>query len=524
MTKKDLNNWIMYHEIQKLTRLGFSNAKIARHLVMDARTVIKYQNMSEEEYEQYLLRSSNRKKILSTYESFVANKLSIFQDTSTAQIHDWLKEAHADFQEVSPRTVYNFVMFVRQKHNIPFVPTTREYFPIEELPYGEQAQVDFGEYNMRLSNGKRKKVRFFAMVLSRSRMKYIWFIDKPFTAAAVALAHENAFSFFSGIPTTIVYDLDRTMVVDENLGDVILTATFKQYTRSRSFKLHFCRKADPESKGKIENVVQYVKKNFLYNRLYSDLETLNTQAIAWLGRTANHLLHNYTKKVPELEFILEKEHLNPYTPMTVVDKEHKMYSPRKDNTINYKSNFYTVPMGTYTGDGVQVIVKENKGAVEIYSIDNKLICTHKLSWLTGQTISNTNHKRDTSKSLNEMMQQVSNCFSDQNRAMDYLLQIKKKLPRYTRDNLQVILKSLTGVDKETADKTLDFCAENNVLNGHQWKEVLQVFLHEPLSSIPEYEVKPLNESNFKKVNQIPQTSNIEDYENIINPVCRPGRQ
>jgi hypothetical protein len=37
MTKKDLNNWIMYHEIQKLNRLGFSNAKIARHLAMDAR-------------------------------------------------------------------------------------------------------------------------------------------------------------------------------------------------------------------------------------------------------------------------------------------------------------------------------------------------------------------------------------------------------------------------------------------------------------------------------------------------------
>jgi len=156
-------------------------------------------------------------------------------------------------------------MYVRQRHNIPFVRASREYFPIEELPYGEQAQVDFGEYNMRLSNGKRKKVRFFVMVLSRSRMKYIWFLGKPFTAETVAKAHENAFEFFGGIPNTIVYDQDRTMVVDENLGDVILTTIFKRYTKSRSFKLHFCRKSDPESKGKVENVVQYVKKNFLYN-------------------------------------------------------------------------------------------------------------------------------------------------------------------------------------------------------------------------------------------------------------------
>lgn len=76
------------------------------------------------------------------------------------------------------------------------------------------------------------------MVLSRSRMKYIWFIDKLFTAQSVCQDHENAFSFFSGIPQTLVYDQDRTMIVDENMGDIILTSTFKQYTRSRSFDLH----------------------------------------------------------------------------------------------------------------------------------------------------------------------------------------------------------------------------------------------------------------------------------------------
>ena len=517
MTKNDLNNWIMYYEIQKLTRLGFSNAKIARHLVMDTRTVRKYQNMDEQEYEQHLLKSSTRKKILSAYERFVTDKLSLFPDTSAAQIHDWLKESHSGFVEVSPRTVYNFVAFVRQKHNIPFIPPVREYFPVEELPYGQQAQVDFGEYNMRLSSGKRKKVKFFVMVLSRSRMKYVWFLDKPFTAANVAEAHENAFDFFSGIPQTIVYDQDRTMVVNENLGDIILTATFKQYTKSRSFKMHFCRKADPESKGKVENAVQYVKKNFLYNRLYSDLQTLNEQAMAWLDRTANHLPHNYTKKSPASEFMIEKQYLNPYSPMTIENKEQKTYSLRKNNTINYHGNFYTVPAGTYTRPGEKVIVKQNNGVIEIYSVNNKLICTHKLSLLTGQTISNTNHKRDTSKSLDEMMQKAAGYFSDNNMAMDYFMKIKKKLPRYTRDNLQVILKSLTSIEKETADKTLSFCQQNNVFNANEWKDVLQTFLHESLNEIPEEsQVKPLNESNFEKINQMPQVSNIEDYEKIIN--------
>jgi len=48
MTTKDLNNWNMYHEIHKLERLGFSKPKIARYLVIDARTGNKYLQITEE--------------------------------------------------------------------------------------------------------------------------------------------------------------------------------------------------------------------------------------------------------------------------------------------------------------------------------------------------------------------------------------------------------------------------------------------------------------------------------------------
>jgi hypothetical protein len=49
MNEKDINNWIMYHEIHKLSRMGFSSPKIARYVVMDSRTVRKYLNMTEQE-------------------------------------------------------------------------------------------------------------------------------------------------------------------------------------------------------------------------------------------------------------------------------------------------------------------------------------------------------------------------------------------------------------------------------------------------------------------------------------------
>jgi hypothetical protein len=367
---------------------------------------------------------------------------------------------------------------------------------------------------MRLVNGKRKRISFFAIVLSRSRMKYIWFWDSPYTARDVCEAHEKAFAFYGGIPQTVVYDQDRTMVVDENIGDIILTATFKQYTRSRSFKLHFCRKADPESKGKVENVVQYVKKNFLYNRSYWDMDTLNTEASSWLARTANALAHNFTKKVPQEEYYIEKEYLDPYTPLTIENKETKAYHVRKTNVIAYKSNFYSVPMGTYKGTGTQVIVKEKDNVLEIYSTDQELICTHRISSGKGQFIANTNHKRDTSKSLEQMLLLAISYFSKEDMAAQYLQKINRKLPRYIRDHLQVILRALGRCDKQAADNALDFCLENDILNGYDFEQVL--FVEAPRTTPLKTEIRLLDKNNLEKANQIPEKSDLKDYETIIN--------
>ncbi|WP_010424389.1 integrase catalytic subunit [Anaerophaga thermohalophila] len=134
MNDKNVNHWNMYHEIHKLSQMGFSNAKIARYVVMDSRTVRKYLKMSEDEYEDFLIKNQYHHKILNPYEDFVRRKLSQFPETSSAQIFDWLKERYPDLPEVSVRTAYNFTMFVRQKHNIPLAVNPREYQAVEDLP------------------------------------------------------------------------------------------------------------------------------------------------------------------------------------------------------------------------------------------------------------------------------------------------------------------------------------------------------------------------------------------------------
>lgn len=268
-----LNKLMIYYEVHRLDREGFSVAKIADYLGMNWRTAKRLLNLSEDEFDQELAKPKGRKKTLEGYTKFVKGKLEAHPDTSAAQMHDWLKEHHQDFPGVSQKTIFNFVHSVRTTYNILKTEVVREYAMVPELAYGMQGQIDFGFYNMTTTLGKTRKVQFFTFVLSRSRYKYVLFQDNPFTTEEVILAHELAFEYMGGCPKELVYDQDRLFMVSENMGDLILTTEFRAYVKQRSFITHFCRKSDPESKGKVENVVGYVKKNFLYNRSYKDLET-----------------------------------------------------------------------------------------------------------------------------------------------------------------------------------------------------------------------------------------------------------
>ena len=114
-----LSKWIMYYEIHRMNLEDYSVSKISRGLLLNRRTVTSYLSMSESQYELFLINQCKRKKELQPYEDFVKTRLEKYQDTSASQMHDWLKEKHLDFLYISPKTVYKFVMWVRQKHNLP---------------------------------------------------------------------------------------------------------------------------------------------------------------------------------------------------------------------------------------------------------------------------------------------------------------------------------------------------------------------------------------------------------------------
>lgn len=123
-----LTKVMIYHQVHQMTRDGFSIAYISQFLGLNWRTVKRLVSIEDDrDYERILQDSGDRNRLLQPYEDFVKLKLEQFRDTSSAQMHNWLKEHFKDFPYASPKTVFNFVASVRQKYHLPKIESVRVY-------------------------------------------------------------------------------------------------------------------------------------------------------------------------------------------------------------------------------------------------------------------------------------------------------------------------------------------------------------------------------------------------------------
>lgn len=503
----------MYHQLHYHSRNGMTPPQIASFMVMDTRTVKKFLAMSEKQYEDFQQQLTTRTKKLAPYEDYVKHRLELCLEASSAQVHDWLKEHYPDFPGVSIKSVYNFVLYVRNKYQLLKIFDTRAYNQVEQLPYGQQGQVDFGEYNMTDVDGRRKKVYFFAIVLSRSRFKFVIFNEHPFTAETAIAAHEAAFAFLGGYPGELVYDQDKVFLTDENKGDLIFTEAFRAYLQSRPFKVHFCRKSDPQSKGKIENVIKYVKYNFLRGRCYHDIPRLNEQAIDWLHRTANAKVHAATLKIPALEWELERVCLIPLKQPFAIVRNNPVYNVTKDNVIHFKGCTYSVPDNTFQKPKTEVVVRQQDNLVVICNMAGQEIARHGLSLLKGQQVRNNNHKRDHSKKVKELIAGAITLFSDQEKALGYLENIHNQMPRYARDQIGMVVSAGKKYTTQQMDQTLTYCIENNLPRAADFEPVLLSISQQ--MATPQVLNKGVHRLQNPKYKIQPHTSSISDYKQIL---------
>ncbi|MGM0122898.1 hypothetical protein IGI37_000264 [Enterococcus sp. AZ194] len=333
----------MYAKIKQLSEGGISQRKISETLGISRNTVKRYLKMDSEEMSVWIASTKQRKQKLDIHRTLILSWLRESPSLSASQIHDWLEERH--ITGIAESTLRRYVAALRADYQLVKKTKTRIYEAIPDPPMGEQAQLDFGEAWVVDAKGNRKKIYVIALVLSHSRYKYMEWWDHHYTATDVVEAHERAFNFFGGQPKTIVYDQDRTIFVDENVGDIVFTEVFEAYRQSQKFRIHACRSYDPESKGRIENVIGFIKKNFANERLYTTLEQWNKEALAWLERKGNGKQHNTTKKIPTEVFKEEQKKLIPrkeriILPSDVLDLR-QVRTIRKDNTIIYKGNRYS---------------------------------------------------------------------------------------------------------------------------------------------------------------------------------------
>ena len=155
------------------------------------------------------------------------------------------------------------------------------------------------------------------------------------------------------------------------------------------FEVKLCRKADPESKGKVENVVGFVKKNFIRHRVFQNIDSWNEQCQKWLTRTGNGKIHNGTKRRPVDVFLVEKQHMRQVNLINKNNNSSITRSVRKDNTVLYLSNRYSVPLGTFQKHPEVHIYETEENNLVIYLQDSgEILATHPISSDKGKLIQN----------------------------------------------------------------------------------------------------------------------------------------
>lgn len=463
--------WPMYSEIKQLKRIGLKKSQVARKLGLDRKTVDKYWELDSKEFSDMKSNSSRTEK-LSKYKDVIVGWLREFPDMSASQVHDWLKE-HYGIKTVGGRTVRRYVNKLRVKHKIVKKTQSRQYQAVAEKSPGKQMQVDFGQTRVknRLTGGTIK-LYVMAVVLSFSRYKYCYWSEKPFNAIMLVQALNKCFEYFNGMTFEMVFDQDRLLAVSENYGDIIYTAEFERFKQAMGFKVRLCRKHDPESKGKIEAVVKYVKSNFAKHRSYSGIKEWNEDCLSWLERTGNKNVHGTTKEVPVEMFKLEQKHLNQ-VPQLNISTDIVTRTLRKDNTLMYKSNRYTVPLGTYAKDK-KVRIEDEEGVLYIYDIvTNELIANHAISYARGALIQNRHHLRDNSKKIDQLLLETLHQCGETENARQWLLELRRVRSRYIRDQLNLVQKLAVKYPPEVLDSAITFCLQNKLFSAVDCRDIAE---------------------------------------------------
>lgn len=349
---------------------GKSSYAIAKETGLSKNTVKKYMHS---ESAQRQCRAKSQPSKLDAYKDVIQSCIN----TGVYNCQVIMEKIQAQGYNGSITILKDYVKPYRPAKILPAVPR------YESMP-GKQAQMDYGICHYIDLEGATHKVPAFIMIMGNSRAKYVEFV-KRCDLYSLQRCLVNAFEYYGGVPETILTDRMKTVVIGTEGKQTIWNSKFQEFAKDMGFVPKVCKARRPQTKGKVERLVHYVKDNFLPGRTFTDLNDLNLQVVNWC-RKADSKVHGTTGLIPIKE--LKKEPLLPLPDQDTRDRyRFETRKVSKDGFISYDGVKYGVPW-QYAGKELRVRLCNGKfqafnGPVSI--VEHKASCiSGRISWLPGQ--------------------------------------------------------------------------------------------------------------------------------------------
>jgi transposase len=363
-----LKGWDEVIEIKRRIKEGRKVSEVARELGIDRRTVRKYRDLTPEQIAVYRNSTKRRSRKVDDFEDWIRYRVEVMAEDGVINSQAIYEDLKGLGYEGSARTLRRYVSQLGVK------PQKRRIFEPFETPPGHQAMVDLGEKRKVGLRSESRTVYFAALVLSHSRKKYAEWYDRPVDTEMFIEFHQRAFQALGGIPHQIVYDQTKLAVLSEQYGEVDFNEAFFGYAHWCGFQTYICNKSDPQTKGKIEAVIRYIKRGFLPGRRFDSLSDLEDQWQKWLCDVADVKEHETTCRRPVDLWKEEQPHLQPIGQQSFLTQPaFRVQQAYEDGFVKVLGNRYSVPSSHH---GAEVKVRVTQERVEIRTLEEELLGSH----------------------------------------------------------------------------------------------------------------------------------------------------
>ena len=251
--------------------------------------------------------------------------------------------------------------------------TPQAYTRVHTAP-GEEMQVDFGSVGPLYDpvSGRVRSAYAFVATLSFSRHQYAELVFDQKIATWIGL-HRRAFEFFGGVVRRVVPDNLKAAVLEALIYDPVLGEAYRQLALHYGFLISPTRPATPRHKGKVENGVHYLQRNFIAGQEFADILCANQHLRVWIFEIAGVRQHGTTHQPPYRLFReVEQSSLLPLPEEPFSLCEIRTVKVHPDCHVVIAGSFYSVPY-TYVGQKLDAYVREQ--VVEVYQAQ-QLVTTH----------------------------------------------------------------------------------------------------------------------------------------------------